>query len=164
MISESGGAAQLRVARGLDPIDAFRSRGEEDAALAAEAALQLGAREQRRELRLAAGSEQAQAIKRASDHAAINQLGTGIAEPAAEFEARLIEIARKAQTTARTARRIVDERLDQHRAEFRVDCFRRGRTTRQAQFRNARGDVLGLIGIQTKAPLDLDHGARAARL
>ena len=141
--------AQSRIARGVDPVGAFRGRGKEHAALAAEGALEFGAREQRGELRLAAGREQAEAIERAGDHAAIDQLGARIAEPAADFETRLLEVARKAQAAARAAGRSVSEGLDQHRAEFGVDRSRRGGSARQAQFRNARGDVFGFM-VETR--------------
>src|SRR5436853_5228087 len=69
--------AQLGIARGLDPVLALRRGRKEDAVLAAEAALQFGAREQRGEFRLRPGGEQRETIQRTAKHAAIDQLGPG---------------------------------------------------------------------------------------
>src|ERR1043165_196894 len=157
-------AAQLRVAHGVDPIGAFRRRGEKDILLAAEAALQFGAREERRKLRVGAGGEQRQAVERAGEHAAVAHFGAAVAEPAADLEARLLEGTRKAQAAARAVRRIVGEGLDQDRAEFRLDGARRDRV-RQAQLRNARRDVVRLAHISLLAcAMKLDHRACAAGL
>src|SRR5207237_7504699 len=99
----------------------------EHAVLAAEAALQFGAREQRGELRLGAGGEQRETIERTAKHAAIDQLGSGITEPAAEREPRLVEAAAKPQAAARVAGRMIGEWLDETGAKSRVDRARSGR-------------------------------------
>src|SRR4051812_10125537 len=84
-------AAQLRVARRLDPVGAPRGRGEEHAVRPTEAALQLGAREQRRQLRVAGSRYQRQPVERARRHLAIDQFEAGIAELCIDDELRILE-------------------------------------------------------------------------
>ena len=105
-----------------------------------------------------------QPIERAGDHAAIDQFRAGVAEPAADVEARLIEAAGEAQAAALAARRVIGERLDQNGAEFRVDDARRSRSVRQPQLGDACRDVVVVRLIGLAAAMDFDHGGRAARL
>src|SRR5436190_2956386 len=155
-ILSRGRAAQLRIARRIDPVGALWRCGEKYASLAAEIAAQLGAREQRREPWFAAGGEQAQPIERARDHPVIDQLQPGVAERAADFEAQFLELAREVHAIPP----ILDRALDAHRAELCVDAVWRRARRRQAQFGNARRDVV-LLDIAAK---DLDGGCRAAIL
>src|SRR4051812_49245200 len=108
----SGLMPQLRIARGFDPVDASRGRGDEYVVRPAEAAPDLGARKQRGKLRFGARGKQREPVERAGKHAVINELGTAVAEPAVELEARLLEAAMKAHAAARAVRRIVGEALD----------------------------------------------------
>src|SRR4029077_19876330 len=97
---------------------------EEHVVRAAEGALELGLREQRADLRLAARRDQGQPIERAGEHAAVDQLQPGVAVPARDLEARLLEGAREPDAAPFTVRGAVAERLDRNRAEFRVDRAR----------------------------------------
>src|SRR5471032_1281279 len=76
----------------------FRRRRQQRTALAAIAAIELGLREQRARLGLAAGRKQRQPVERASEHAALNELRAALAKPAGQLHPRIVVSAHKAET------------------------------------------------------------------
>src|SRR3954452_20715425 len=132
-------AAQARLARGLDPVVAPWRGGNKDAVMTAESALEVRAREQGAQFRVAAGGIEAEAIERAGDRGAIDQFLARIAEPAGELEARLLVAAGKSQAGPLARRCPVGECLDADRTELGVDGCQEGRR-REAQLGNACGD------------------------
>ena len=59
---------------------------------------------------------------------------------------------------------MIGERLDQYGAEFRLDRAQRDRLG-EAQLRNARRDVLCVVGLNVRtSTIDFDDGRGAARL
>ena len=136
-------APQLRIALRVDPAGELRRRGEEHGSLAAEGAAQLGAREQRRKPRLAAGRHKAQPVERAGDHAVVDELHPGIAERATDLEPQLLDIC------ARSAGSCGRPRSKARRAPRQISCRWQFGDVRGADRRSsgdARCDVV-FLGI-----------------
>src|SRR5262245_18930975 len=128
-----------------------------------EAALLLGLCEQRRDVGIAAGGDDGQAIERTGDQLRLNDLVAAAAIPAGDAQPRLIEGARKAEAAARAFGALRGELDQRERTELAVD--RPGRLDR-----SSGAEVLGRhrgVGARSKlaaGTVDLDHQARARRV
>src|SRR5476649_448101 len=87
----------------LRPERAILKRGrQQQLALAAEAAIELGLRKQGAHFRLAAGGEQRQPVERAGQRAGLDKIGAALAEPAGQLQARIVIGSREAEAVGAT--------------------------------------------------------------
>ena len=110
----------------------LRRRRQDCITLAAKASIEFGLREQRADLRLAAGGEQCQSVERTGQRALLDEFGAALAEPAGQLQSRIIVRAHEAKAMAWRAFRGV-EGNDRQRTEFARQRSRRRAASRPVQ-------------------------------